>query len=174
MVGERVDNDTKSLLQREIAIGCELGNHTYNHNHYGDDVTPSDIKRASDRIKEYSGKAPTIFRCPGGNLTSTIRNQCKKEGMPLAYWSVDTLDWKSKNAKSIYNNVINQAYDGAIILMHDIYPTTADAVEKIVPELIAKGYQIVTVSELIKAKTGEEPKAGQQYVDYETINNHTR
>lgn len=57
--------------------------------------------------------------------------------------------------------------------MHDIYNTTADAVEKVVPALIEKGYQIVTVSELIEAKTGKAPKAGQQYVDYKTINNKT-
>ncbi|MDD6728884.1 MAG: polysaccharide deacetylase family protein [Eubacteriales bacterium] len=174
MVGERVNNETKELLQREIALGCELGNHTYDHTHYGENVTVSDISKASKRIKKYCGKSPDIFRCPGGNLTAEIRNECKKEGMPLAYWSIDTEDWRSKNAKKIYKNVINQAYDGAIILMHDIYPSTADAVEKIVPKLIEKGYQIVTVSEMIEAKTGNEPKAGQQYVDYETINNHTK
>ncbi len=65
------------------------------------------------------------------------------------------------------------AFDGSIVLIHDIYPSTADAVEKLVPELIAKGYQIVTVSELIAAKTGDNPKPGNQYVDYKTINNNT-
>lgn len=174
MVGERVNNETKALLKREIELGCELGNHTYNHTHYGDKVTAADISKASKRIKKYSGRAPTIFRCPGGNLTSVIRNECKKEGMPLAYWSVDTDDWKSQDAKKIYKNVISQAYDGAIILMHDIYPSTADAVEKIVPKLIEKGYQIVTISEMIEAKTGNPPKPGQQYIDYETINNNTK
>lgn len=174
MVGERVNDETKSLLQREIELGCELGNHTISHTNYGKSVTPSDISKASKRIKKYCGKAPTVFRCPGGNLTSDIRNECKKEGMPLAYWSVDTEDWRSKDAKKIYKNVMSQAYDGSIILMHDIYPSTADAVEKIVPQLIEKGYQIVTVSEMIEAKTGNPPKSGQQYIDYKTINNHTK
>lgn len=174
MVGERVDKDTKALLQRQIQLGCEIGNHTYSHKHYGSDVIPSDIKKASDRIKKYCGKAPTVFRCPGGNLTKAIRNECKAEGMPLAYWSVDTLDWKTKDADKIYNRATKQVYDGAIILMHDIYPSTADAVEKLVPALLEKGYQIVTVTELIEAKTGDKAKAGQQYVDYETINNNTK
>ena len=53
--------------------------------------------------------------------------------------------------------------------MHDIYGSTADAVEKIVPALVKKGYQIVTVSEMIQAKTGKAPQAGQQYIDYKTI-----
>lgn len=174
MVGERVNDETKALLKREIELGCEIGNHTYSHSHYGENVNASDIKKASKRIKKYCGKSPTIFRCPGGNLTPSIRKECENEGMPLAYWSVDTEDWRSKNAKKIYKNIINQAYDGAIILMHDIYPSTAQAVEKVVPKLIEKGYQIVTVSEMIKAKTGSEPKPGQQYVDYKTINNDTK
>lgn len=173
MVGERVSDKTKTLLQKELEIGCELGNHTYSHDHYGKSVTAEDISKASEQIKAYSGQAPTMFRCPGGNVTDTIREECKKEGMPLAYWSVDTEDWKSKNADSIYNRIMSGVYDGSIILMHDIYSTTADAVERAVPALIEQGYQIVTVSELIAAKSGEAPKAGEQYVDYNSINNNT-
>lgn len=173
MVGERVNSETKHLLDREIQNGCELGNHTYAHNHYGSQVTARDISRASKQIEKISGRAPTMFRCPGGIITPTIREECKKEGMALAYWSVDTEDWRSKDKDKIYKNIIKYAYDGSIVLMHDIYPSTADAVEKVVPELIAKGYQIVTVSELIAAKTGENPKPGNQYVDYKTINNNT-
>lgn len=173
MVGERVNDETKHLLDKEIQLGCELGNHTYSHNHYGSQVTASDISKASKQIEKISGKAPTMFRCPGGSITPAIRKECKKEGMPLAYWSVDTEDWRSKDAGKVYKNITKYAYDGSIVLMHDIYPSTADAVEKVVPELIAKGYQIVTVSELIAAKTGDNPKPGNQYVDYKTINNNT-
>ena len=173
MVGERVNDETKHLLDNEIQLGCELVNHTYYLNHYGSQVTASDISKASKQIEKISGKAPTMFRCPGGIIASTIRKECEKEGMPLAYWSVDTEDWRSKDAGKVYKNITRYAYDGSIVLMHDIYPSTADAVERVVPELVAKGYQIVTVSELIAAKTGENPKAGNQYVDYKTINNNT-
>ena len=173
MVGERVNSETKHLLDKEIQLGCELGNHTYSHNHYGPQVTASDISKASKQIEKVCGKAPTMFRAPGGNLTSTIRKECKSEGMALAYWSVDTEDWRSKNKNKICKNIENYVYDGSIVLMHDIYPSTADAVEEIVPKLVEKGYQIVTVSELIAAKTGDNPKAGNQYVDYKTINNNT-
>ena len=173
MVGERVKDSTKTLLQRELELGCELGNHTYAHDHYGKSVTAEDISKASEQIKAYSGQAPTMFRCPGGNVTDTIREECKKEGMALAYWSVDTEDWKSKNADAVYERIMSKVYDGSIVLMHDIYPSTADAVERVVPALIEQGYQIVTVSELIAAKTGENPKAGEQYVDYNSINNNT-
>lgn len=93
--------------------------------------------------------------------------------MIIAYWSVDTEDWKSRNPAQIISRAEHGAYDGSIILMHDIYGSTADAVEKIVPALVKKGYQIVTVSEMIQAKTGKAPQAGQQYIDYKTINNDT-
>lgn len=173
MVGERVNDKTKTLLQKELELGCELGNHTFSHDHYGKSVTAEDISKASEQIKAYSGQAPTVFRCPGGNVTDAIRAECKKEGMPLAYWSVDTQDWKSRNADSVYNRIMSGVYDGSIVLMHDIYPSTAEAVERAVPALIEQGYQIVTVSELIAAKTGESPKAGEQYVNYKSINNNT-
>ena len=74
----------------------------------------------------------------------------EKDGRMFIYWSLDTGDWRSKNANSVYNTVMEYVDDGDIILMHDIYDSTADAVEMLVPELIENGYQLVTVSELMK------------------------
>lgn len=173
MVGSRVNDANAYLLKKEIELGCEIGNHTYSHKNYGKKVTASDISSSSSRIEQYCGQAPTMFRCPGGMMSSVIQKECQEEGMPIAYWSVDTQDWKSKNADTIFKKTMNDVYDGSIILMHDIYPSTADAVEKIVPALIENGYQIVTVSELVQAKTGSPAKAGQQYVTGEKINNNT-
>ena len=173
MVGTRINDNTKKYLKRELELGCELGNHTYNHDHYGKTVTEADVVKCSDAVYKACGKRPTAFRCPGGNMSSVMQNTAKKEGMIIAYWSVDTEDWKSRNPAQIISRAEHGAYDGSIILMHDIYSSTADAVEKIVPALVKKGYQIVTVSEMIQAKTGKAPQAGQQYIDYKTINNNT-
>lgn len=174
MCGSRLSESNKAVLQREIKLGCELGNHTYDHSHYGKNVTAADISKNSNKIKKLCGQAPTMFRCPGGMMSSTIQVECKAEGMPIAYWSVDTEDWKSKDAKSVYKIATTQVYDGSIILMHDIYPSTVEAVKKIVPKLIEDGYQIVTVSEMLTIKNGgKAPKPGNQYIDYETINNKT-
>lgn len=173
MVGSRINDSTKEYLKREIELGCELGNHTYDHSNYGKKVTASDVSKCSDAIYKAVGEYPTAFRCPGGIISKTMRHEAKKEGMVIAYWSVDTEDWKSKNAAKILSAAKSHVYDGSIILMHDIYSTTADAVEKLVPYLVEEGYQIVTVSELIQAKTGKAPEAGEQYVDAKTINNNT-
>ncbi|MCR5208222.1 MAG: polysaccharide deacetylase family protein [Eubacterium sp.] len=172
MLGQNSLDHPKNL-KRKVALGCELGNHTYNHNHYGSNVTKEDIKKASDAIAKVSGQAPTCFRSPGGNTTELIRNECKAENMPLYYWSLDTQDWKYRDSAHVYNAVMKHVEDGDIILMHEIYGSTADAVEKIVPALIKQGYQLVTCQELIYAKTGKMPEAGTQYLNATTVKNET-
>lgn len=172
MVGKNAA-DHPDNVKRKVELGCEIGNHTYNHNHYGSNVTTSDIKKSSDAIYKAGGVYPTAFRSPGGNTTNLIRKECKSEGMVLYYWSLDTQDWKYRDANKVYKKVMNHVEDGDIILMHEIYGSTADAVEKMVPKLIEKGYQLVTCEELVQAKTGKKPVPGQQYVNATIIKNQT-
>ena len=172
MVGNLTESRAANL-KRKVQLHCEIGNHTWNHEHYGKNVTAQDISKASDAIEKACGQRPTAFRSPGGNTTETIRNECKKENMALYYWSLDTEDWKYRNADHVYKAVMNNVQDGDIILMHEIYPSTAEAVERMVPELVKKGYQLVTCEELIKAKTGKEPEAGTQYLNATTVKNET-
>ena len=172
MVGKNAKDHPKNL-KRKVELGCELGNHTWNHDHYGKNVTPDDIKKCSKAIYDVTGQYPTAFRSPGGNTTSTIRNECKAENMPLYYWSLDTQDWKYRDANKIYNSVMKNVEDGDIILMHEIYDSTAAAVKKLVPALIKEGYQLVTCEELVAAKTGKRPVAGDQYVNATSVNNKT-
>ena len=156
--------DHPNNIKRKIELGCELGNHTYDHKRLGAKATKEDVRKCSDAIYNICGRRPTCFRSPGGETTQMIKDECKAENMPLYYWSVDTKDWKNRDANKIYNHVINYSDDGDIVLMHEIYASTADAVEKIVPELISQGYQLVTVSELVRAKTGSAPVAGNEYI----------
>ncbi len=172
MVGQNAKDHPKNL-KRKVELGCELGNHTWDHNHYGSNVTKEDIKKCSNAINEVTGQYPTAFRSPGGNTTELIRNECKDEKMALYYWSLDTQDWKYRNADHVYNAVMKNVKDGDIILMHEIYDSTAEAVAKMIPELIKQGYQLVTCQELIYAKTGKMPEAGTQYLNATTIKNET-
>jgi len=82
--------------------------------------------------------------------------------MPMIMWSVDTRDWESRDVESIIQQVMDHVQDGDIILMHDIYVPTAEAVKAVVPELISRGFQLVTVSELLAAK-GISLEAGKVY-----------
>lgn len=172
MIGENALEHPDNL-KRKVNLCMEIGNHTYDHNHFGKAVTPSDIQKASDAIYDACGMYPTAFRSPGGSTTYTILDECKKENMALYHWSIDTMDWKYKDADRIYKTVMESIDDGDIVLMHEIYPTTADAIERIIPALIKKGYRIVTCKELVEAKTGKPPQAGKQYINATQIFNIT-
>lgn len=146
IVGSRLKfGGNDECARRMVELGCQLGNHTYDHKHYGNDVTAEDITKCSDIIEEKTGYAPTAFRPTGGYLSDLIKENCSA---PICLWSLDTNDWSYRNADKLYNYVLYAADDGDIILMHDIYSTSATAVEWFVPELVNRGYQIVNIAEL--------------------------
>jgi peptidoglycan/xylan/chitin deacetylase (PgdA/CDA1 family) len=87
---------------------------------------------------------------------------------PLLLWSVDTMDWDSRNAEAVAENIRTHVYDGAVILMHDLYESTVDAMAIIIPELKALGYELVTISELSEVK-GYTLEAGKAYTDFTLI-----
>ena len=102
---------------------------------------------------------------PGGDTTESILAECANENLPTYRWSIDTEDWKNRDADTIYKRVIDYVQDGDIILLHEIYDSTADAVERIVPELKRMGFELVTCRELVKAKTGNDPELFTEYFD---------
>lgn len=162
MVGQRLGyGGNAQCAQRMVELGCQLGNHTYYHTHYGEDVTVDDIQWGIDAIKEATGYEPTAFRPTGGYITDLIKDNAQA---PIFLWSVDTNDWakKYRDANLLYNYVLYAAGDGDIILMHDIYSTSATAVEWFVPELVNRGYQIVNIAELAYYK-GVTPENGVVY-----------
>ena len=161
MIGENV-LDHPENVKRKVELHCELGNHTMRHDHLGSRVTQADIIDCSDAIYQTAGVRPSSFRSPGGNTTELIRQECAKENMPLYYWSVDTQDWKYRNADHIYNAVMNNVSDGDIILMHDIHKESVAAALKLIPELKKKGFELVTVSELAALK-GVRLENGERY-----------
>ena len=77
------------------------------------------------------------MRPPGGGYNTTVKENV---GMPMILWSIDTLDWKTRDATSTYNAVISGASSGDIVLMHDLYEATAEASKRIIPYLVDKGF----------------------------------
>ncbi len=152
VVGNRVKTYASSV-QRAVKDGCQIGNHTYDHKSALTKLTPAEIQKqihdTDVAVAYYAGSAPVIVRPVGGGVNDTVKSSV---GKPMINWSIDTLDWKSRNASSVQSNVLDHVQDGDIILMHDLYKTTADACDVIIPELTKRGYQLVTVSELAAAK----------------------
>ena len=105
------------------------------------------------------------MRPTGGRVNSAVKENV---GMPMIQWTIDTLDWKTRDAKSTIDAVLNNVSDGDIVLMHDLYDATAEASKTIIPELVSRGYQLVTVSELAQYRGGLE--AGKQYFSFRPQN----
>ena len=103
----------------------------------------------NELVFEMTGQQVRVLRCPYGSFNSTLRRVCADLGMVIASWQTDTLDWSTRNTKKTYRSLVNNAENGNIFLMHDLYPTTAEAVIQAIPVLVGGGYQLVTVSELL-------------------------
>ncbi len=161
VVGNRV-NSYKTALKNAYNAGCEIGNHSNDHyilTKYKATTIKAQIDSTNNTVKAVTGKAPTIVRAPGGSINSTVKSNVK---YPLIQWSVDTLDWKTRKSSSVVASVKSSTKDGSIILMHDLYSSTADATKEIVPWLKSKGYQMVTVTELLQIR-GYDMKPGEVY-----------
>lgn len=153
VVGSRI-TPYKDCVERQAKLGCETANHSFSH------VTLSvsknktvleEIEKTDALIEKYSGKAPVLCRAPGGS----VGKAAKLTDKPFIHWSVDTLDWKTLSKSYVVNHIKKTVRDGSIILMHDLYGSTAAASEVIIPWLISEGYQLVTVSELLEARYGD-------------------
>ncbi len=161
VLGNRVNSYKKTVL-RIGKLGCEIGNHSYDHAILGNNSVSkirSEISKTDKKIKALTGNTPVLLRPPYGSIGNNLK---KNAGKPMILWSVDTLDWKSRNASTVYQHVMSHAKDGDIILMHDLYFSTRAAAKRIIPELKKRGYQLVTVSELAYYR-GIEWKAGERY-----------
>lgn len=158
----RVDGD---IMQMITGAGCEIASHSWDHPQLSKikwKKVKSQLKRTDDIVaKLLNGYQITLLRPPYGSISKTMR---KKIDKPMILWSLDTLDWKTRNAKKIFNGVKKEVKDGDIILMHDIHPETAEALTKIVPWLSEQGYDMLTVSELMERK-GKKLEAGKAYLD---------
>lgn len=143
--------------KRDIVIqAAEMGNDIFGHSWDHSDLTrlSADAVRVqllstADIIESVTGIRPHSFRPPYGSVNDTVRNVSRELGFGIINWSVDTLDWQSRDADAVFNAVINDVANRAIILNHDLYESTADAMERIIPELISRGFQLVTISELL-------------------------
>ena len=145
-------------FEKIVARGHEIGNHTYTHPHVSrvDKVTLRDeIERCESEIYEHSEYRTKLFRPPEGMVDTGITTLLKELDYKVILWDIDTRDWDHTPASEIADMIINRISSGDIILMHDYISydsPTPEALEIFLPVLIERGYQFVTVSELIGLK----------------------
>ena len=161
MVGNRV-GDHADLVQRMAADGCELGNHSWNHDNFSKipaAAIQNSVQQTNSAIQSAAGSPATVVRPPYGATGGSCMQALGAMGYAAVLWRIDTLDWKTRNADQTVNTVLSQVRDGDIILMHSIYQQSADAASRIIPELVNRGFQLVTVTELANARGGMVPGA---------------
>ena len=154
----------KDLLTRMRDEGHQLANHTYQHlipfDSYGASTISSEVSRVESLLFERMGGSYTdMVRTPGGATGGAVKSSV---AAPIILWSVDPLDWKYRNANTVYNNIIKGAHDGAIVLTHDIYQTSVQGALRAIDTLQAQGYEFVTVAELLRRR-GITPQNGAVY-----------
>lgn len=153
VVGENVERYPE-LVERELAEGHEVGNHTYSHCHLSK-TSPDQIireieacERSVYQLCEYRTK---LFRPPEGVLPDAIHDYARNADYTVILWSVDTYDWAHNPINEIMKNIRRNTEPGDIILMHDSVKDslTPTALRQIIPYLLDEGFTFVTVSELI-------------------------
>ena len=160
--GNRISTSNEAEIKRAFDMGFEIGNHTYTHTDLTT-LTPekmlSDIATCAEKLTAITGLEHFLIRPPYLGTNQSVRATVRE---PMINCSIDTKDWNNATTQQIIDTINKQKKDGAIVLMHETYTTTAEAMEILIPQLVAEGWQIVSVSELFKAK-GQELKDGQVY-----------
>lgn len=142
-------------LIRASEEGHELGNHTFTHpdiSNLSSSQIQGEIKQCEDILEKLTGEKPTLFRPPYGSYRKEALAQIAKDcGYKIILWStLDARDWQNPPASKIASTITNNAKNGDIILLHD-YATdnTVEALEILIPEMKSKGFEFVTVSQLL-------------------------
>ncbi|MFS0646329.1 polysaccharide deacetylase family protein [Siminovitchia sp. 179-K 8D1 HS] len=154
MLGNQVDY-YPNLARKVAEEGHEIGNHSKSHPDLSK-MRPGKMKEemnyTKEKIKEATGIAVNLIRPPYGAYNDDLKDYAKANGDSIILWSVDSTDWKIRNARSVKKMVQSAVSPGGIVLMHDIHPSTADALPELLTALENEGYQFVTVSELLGLK----------------------
>ena len=166
-VGYMIKNRTDTVNE-VLNRGYEIGNHTYDHSNLNKlslEKVQNKIDSNNALFNEITGQNMSLLRPPYGNCKTSIRSVIT---VPIINWSVDSRDWESRNAEKIIEVVKRDTSDGDIVLFHDLYPETLEAIKVLVPYFYEQGYEIVSVSKLFEIK-GIELELGKIY--YSAKNN---
>lgn len=151
LVGNRVQQ-WPDIVRAMSAGGHQIGNHSWDHanlTQLGNDAVVQEFARTDAAIFAITGAAPDIIRLPYDASSPRILGLVDR---PVIFWDIDTLDWKAGSVSEIVDSAVRRARSGSIVLMHDIHATTVSAVRGIVDGLRARGFEFVTVSELMSGQ----------------------
>lgn len=149
------------IIRRMIAEGHEVANHTWTHaslTSRSDDQIRQELRQSEDALVAAANYRPQLIRPPYGAVNARIKQLMFAEfGYSTIMWSVDPQDWRRPGVGVVTSRLVNGAHPGAIMLAHDIHPPTIQAMPAMFDQLLAKGYQFVTVSQLLNLEKANMP-----------------
>ena len=151
MLGNQVEYYPK-IVEQVAKNGHEIGSHSNSHpdlTRLSVQAIQQELNETNEKIEQTVGMKPKLFRPPYGAFDEDVIYSATDYDHSMILWSVDSLDWKNRNTSSVQNTILNNITPGAIVLMHDIHPSTAEALPQILDTLTNEGYEFVTVSELL-------------------------
>ena len=160
VVGEWVDKYPESVKALHDA-GHEVMNHSDDHPHMAKLTARQiidEVNRCSDMIEAVTGVRPTLFRCPYGEYDDNVIGTVNGMGLTAVQWDTDSLDWKKLTAGEIYKRVTSKVQPGSIVLFHNAGLHTPESLPAILEYLLAEGYTVVPISELLLT--------GDTYIDH--------
>lgn len=159
------------ILERIARSGNEVANHTYHHprlSRLDDKDIISELAQTRAVIQRITGKDSLLFRPPGGDYTRRTLKVTSQAGYKMVLWSILTKDVQGATADAIENRILRGADDGAIVLMHSGMPHTIAAMPDVISQLRQKGYQFVTVSQILGLQTDTNLKNELESVPIQT------
>lgn len=151
LIGKQIP-DNEDLVLRMEAEGHEIGIHTFDHVSLAGlnaDDFDAQVGRTRRILQGLLGRDDFLLRPPYGYLDESVQRQA---GAPIILWSIDPEDWGDKDAQRETRHILQNAQDGSIILLHDIFPASVDAALAVVDQLHQEGYVFLTVSDLFAAR----------------------
>ncbi len=137
------------IIKRMQEEGHLIGNHTYNHmqlNKNNLNEFKEQLIKTNEIITEITGKEVLYVRPPYGTWDKSIETELN---MFPVLWTVDPRDWSSDNVSCITDSIVKKTGENDIILMHDYFESSVTAALKAIDKLLEKGYEFVTVEEIL-------------------------
>ena len=174
------DNDAKAtffLIGNKVAanpdgakrisdVGMEVANHTWEHPNMTTippELIAGQLSKANDAIASATGQSPKLYRPAGGLSNDTVRAAAKELGLAEILWDVVPFDWiNDSNIGATTQMLKTHIKPGSVVLFHDTYSSTVDAVYQFIPVLKANGYHLVTVGHLLGSRAPGSSYGGRE------------
>lgn len=161
LIGEQIAGN-EAIVRRMKDEGHQIGNHSFTHARLdaADAAALGEIQKTDDTLRDVLGDGSYWIRPPWGFASEALKSAVT---VPLIFWTLDTMDWSVRSKELVAHHIIENVRTGDIVLLHDLYDTSADAALQVIDVLGAQGYEFVTLEELF-ACSGVTPQAGHFYL----------